>query len=104
MFIVMGLVACPVCGDVANGYHYGIYTCESCKTFFKRSVMQHKTYNCVRDSICSIKINTRKKCPSCRFEKCKRVGMLTQLVRMSGERGGKHSSLSRIGGAPRYTP
>ncbi|XP_063394609.1 nuclear hormone receptor FTZ-F1-like [Cydia fagiglandana] len=84
---------------MANGYHYGIFTCESCKSFFKRSVMQQKIYKCIRATDkCRINVNTRTRCPSCRFEKCKRIGMMTELVRMSGERGGSHSFPSKIGG------
>ena len=26
---------CPVCGDKISGFHYGIFSCESCKGFFK---------------------------------------------------------------------
>ena len=29
-----------------SGYHYGIFTCESCKGFFKRTVQNKKKYFC----------------------------------------------------------
>lgn len=66
---------CPVCGDRISGFHYGIFSCESCKGFFKRTVQNKKHYVCLRGANCPVAINTRKKCPACRFEKCLRTGM-----------------------------
>lgn len=28
---------CRVCGDIAAGFNFGIVTCESCKSFFRRN-------------------------------------------------------------------
>lgn len=60
---------CPVCGDRVSGYHYGIFCCESCKGFFKRTVQNHRSYACHRapnEKPCDINTATRKKCPFCR--------------------------------------
>ena len=66
---------CPVCGDKISGFHYGIFSCESCKGFFKRTVQNKKNYVCLRGAGCLVTIATRKKCPACRFEKCLNMGM-----------------------------
>ncbi len=66
---------CPVCGDKISGFHYGIFSCESCKGFFKRTVQNKKNYQCLRGANCPVSIATRKKCPACRFNKCLNTGM-----------------------------
>ncbi|VDN39851.1 unnamed protein product [Dibothriocephalus latus] len=69
---------CPICGDKISGYHYGIFCCESCKGFFKRTVQNAKRYAChmaTPSSLCEITAASRKKCPACRFVKCLEKGM-----------------------------
>eukprot|EP00096_Caligus_rogercresseyi_P003889 TRINITY_DN1771_c0_g1_i4.p1 TRINITY_DN1771_c0_g1~~TRINITY_DN1771_c0_g1_i4.p1 ORF type:complete len:469 (-),score=148.58 TRINITY_DN1771_c0_g1_i4:737-2143(-) len=80
---------CPVCGDKISGFHYGIFSCESCKGFFKRTVQNKKNYVCLRGSQCPITISTRKKCPACRFEKCLGIGMKLEAIREDRTRGGR---------------
>nr|KAF7396950.1 hypothetical protein H0235_016487 [Vespula pensylvanica] len=29
-------VLCRVCGDKASGFHYGVHSCEGCKSFYSR--------------------------------------------------------------------
>lgn len=50
----MGLVKeiryCAVCSDYASGYHYGVWSCEGCKAFFKRSIQgNHRSTSDHRD-------------------------------------------------------
>lgn len=66
---------CPICGDKISGFHYGIFSCESCKGFFKRTVQNRKNYVCLRGAVCPVTVATRKKCPACRFDKCLQCGM-----------------------------
>ncbi|XP_037081497.1 nuclear hormone receptor FTZ-F1 beta-like isoform X2 [Pollicipes pollicipes] len=80
---------CPVCGDKISGFHYGIFSCESCKGFFKRTVQNKKNYVCLRGASCPVTIATRKKCPACRFEKCLNMGMKLEAIREDRTRGGR---------------
>jgi len=80
---------CPICGDKISGFHYGIFSCESCKGFFKRTVQNKKNYVCLRGAACPVSIATRKKCPACRFEKCLKTGMKLEAIREDRTRGGR---------------
>lgn len=80
---------CPICGDKISGFHYGIFSCESCKGFFKRTVQNKKNYVCLRGSQCPVSIGTRKKCPACRFDKCLKMGMKLEAIREDRTRGGR---------------
>ncbi|KFB38962.1 AGAP009400-PA-like protein [Anopheles sinensis] len=80
---------CPICGDKISGFHYGIFSCESCKGFFKRTVQNRKNYVCLRGAACPVAIATRKKCPACRFEKCLQKGMKLEAIREDRTRGGR---------------
>ncbi|XP_041633598.1 nuclear receptor subfamily 5, group A, member 5 [Cheilinus undulatus] len=82
--------SCPVCGDKVSGYHYGLLTCESCKGFFKRSVQNNKHYTCAEQQSCPMNLWQRKRCPSCRFQKCLAVGMKREAVRANRMRGGRN--------------
>ncbi|XP_040920399.1 estrogen receptor 2a isoform X2 [Toxotes jaculatrix] len=66
---------CSVCHDYASGYHYGVWSCEGCKAFFKRSIQGHNDYICPATNQCTIDKNRRKSCQACRLRKCYEVGM-----------------------------
>ncbi|CAG9815815.1 unnamed protein product [Phaedon cochleariae] len=80
---------CPICGDKISGFHYGIFSCESCKGFFKRTVQNRKNYVCLRGAQCPVTVSTRKKCPACRFDKCLQCGMKLEAIREDRTRGGR---------------
>ncbi|GMS88720.1 hypothetical protein PENTCL1PPCAC_10895, partial [Pristionchus entomophagus] len=71
---------CLVCGDRASGYHYNTLSCEGCKGFFRRSITRKLQYSCKSNRQCQIDMYMRRKCQECRFEKCLRMGMRTDLV------------------------
>lgn len=77
---------CPICGDRVNGIHYGIYTCEGCKNFFKRSMAIKKPYVCNLEGQCDVNIvidmsgikRKGARCQACRFKMCIESGMVHQ--------------------------
>ncbi|CDQ69112.1 unnamed protein product [Oncorhynchus mykiss] len=78
---------CVVCSDYASGYHYGVWSCEGCKAFFKRSIQGHNDYMCPATNQCTIDRNRRKSCQACRLRKCYEVGMMKGGLRK--DRGGR---------------
>ncbi|TTR36201.1 Hepatocyte nuclear factor 4-beta [Bagarius yarrelli] len=37
---------CSICADKATGKHYGAFSCDGCKGFFRRSVRKNHAYTC----------------------------------------------------------
>ncbi|EDO44874.1 predicted protein, partial [Nematostella vectensis] len=97
---------CAVCGDESSGYHYGAYTCEGCKSFFKRTVQRGlvKKYSCVRSNQnqCPMDKNSRAKCQACRLQRCFDAGMVLNGVRKEKKRGGR--SFYTLKSDPNETP
>ncbi|XP_022057045.1 estrogen receptor 2a isoform X2 [Acanthochromis polyacanthus] len=84
---------CAVCHDYASGYHYGVWSCEGCKAFFKRSIQGHNDYICPATNQCTIDKNRRKSCQACRLRKCYEVGMTKCGIRK--ERGNYRNPQTR---------
>lgn len=73
-------IECVVCHDKSSGKHYGQFTCEGCKSFFKRSVRRNLTYQCRGSKNCPIDQHHRNQCQHCRFKKCLKMGMKREAV------------------------
>ncbi|MFH4973521.1 hypothetical protein AB6A40_000230 [Gnathostoma spinigerum] len=77
-----GSLLCQVCSDRASGFHYGVFACEGCKGFFRRSIQQKIQYRpCTKSQQCLIARNNRNRCQYCRLKKCIAVGMSRDAVR-----------------------
>lgn len=75
--VAVGFPPCVVCGDKSSGNHFGVVSCEACKSFFRRSVRANRQYLCraVEKNNCPVTVKTRNRCQHCRLEKCLNVGM-----------------------------
>ena len=90
------LADCVVCGDKSSGKHYGQFTCEGCKSFFKRSVRRNLVYACRGQRNCIIDQHHRNQCQYCRFRKCIDSGMKKEAVQ-KGRSGNANLSTSPFG-------
>ncbi|XP_056287916.1 retinoic acid receptor RXR-alpha-A isoform X1 [Pseudoliparis swirei] len=71
---------CAICGDRSSGKHYGVYSCEGCKGFFKRTVRKDLTYTCRDSKHCVIDKRQRNRCQYCRYQKCLAMGMKREVL------------------------
>jgi hypothetical protein len=77
---------CSICGDRASGKHYGVYSCEGCKGFFKRTVRKDLSYACREEKNCIIDKRQRNRCQYCRYQKCLNMGMKREAVQEERQR------------------
>ena len=88
-------VPCKVCGDFSSGKHYGIFACDGCAGFFKRSIRRGREYGCKsgEGESCVIDKTHRNQCRGCRLRRCLQVGMNREAVQH--ERGPRNSTLRK---------
>ncbi|KAF3849934.1 hypothetical protein F7725_019653 [Dissostichus mawsoni] len=73
-------IPCKVCGDRSSGKHYGVYACDGCSGFFKRSIRRNRTYVCKSGSQRS-------------FLHC--VSLLSRFTAVQHERGPRTSTIRK---------
>ncbi|PIC16408.1 hypothetical protein B9Z55_023021 [Caenorhabditis nigoni] len=66
---------CVVCSDLASGIHYSVASCNGCKTFFRRALVNKQTFTCQFTGDCVVGKSVRCVCRSCRLKKCFDMGM-----------------------------
>ncbi|CAL2051391.1 hypothetical protein CAEBREN_30611 [Caenorhabditis brenneri] len=76
---------CVVCGDAADGFHYGVRSCRGCNAFFRRAVTFNMSFTCRRGGRCPVDKNARCACRACRLAKCYAVGMDKKAVQPKRE-------------------
>ncbi|KAG8037745.1 hypothetical protein G9C98_005956, partial [Cotesia typhae] len=88
-------IPCKVCRDHSSGKHYGIFACDGCAGFFKRSIRRNRQYVCKAKSEggCMVDKTHRNQCRACRLKKCIQVGMNKEAVQH--ERGPRNATLRR---------
>ena len=70
--------ACRICGDSATGNHFGVLSCEACKSFFRRYARSDDPFVCFAEKRCAITKSTRNRCKYCRLQKCITQGMMKE--------------------------
>ncbi|XP_051999969.1 retinoic acid receptor RXR-beta-B isoform X2 [Xyrauchen texanus] len=91
---------CAICGDRSSGKHYGVYSCEGCKGFFKRTVRKDLSYTCRDNKECLVDKRQRNRCQYCRYQKCLASGMKREAVQeerqKNRERDGDYECSSAV--------
>ncbi|CAG5081294.1 Oidioi.mRNA.OKI2018_I69.PAR.g9833.t1.cds [Oikopleura dioica] len=100
---VAQLVVCALFATILQVVSTMVPSCEACKAFFKRTVQGAIDYTCPSNNDCPITKRRRKACQACRFQKCIRVGMLREGVRLDRVRGGRQKYRRTVGDAAACT-
>lgn len=79
---------CVVCEDLATGNHYSVPSCNGCKTFFRRAVVNNRTFACMGTGNCPVNKGVRCACRHCRLKKCLQVGMNKNSIQNDRDRIG----------------
>ncbi|XP_075692609.1 retinoic acid receptor RXR-beta isoform X2 [Rhinoderma darwinii] len=90
---------CAICGDRSSGKHYGVYSCEGCKGFFKRTIRKDLTYTCRDSKDCIVDKRQRNRCQYCRYQKCLATGMKREAVQEERQRGREREGEAEFSGA-----
>uniref|UniRef100_A0A8R1I0V7 Uncharacterized protein n=1 Tax=Caenorhabditis japonica TaxID=281687 RepID=A0A8R1I0V7_CAEJA len=89
---------CSVCGKSASGHHYGVPSCNGCKTFFRRMCISQKPVSCKGNGDC-FDLTIREvptKCQACRYKKCKTAGMDPLAIQMDENVATSTTSVKKI--------
>ncbi|ELU07483.1 hypothetical protein CAPTEDRAFT_224811 [Capitella teleta] len=99
-------IPCKVCGDRSSGKHYGIYSCDGCSGFFKRSIHKNRVYTCKasgeKKGRCPMDKTHRNQCRACRLTQCFSADMNKDAVQH--ERGPRKSKnkLKNLDGSKKH--
>ncbi|XP_061087365.1 retinoic acid receptor RXR-beta-A isoform X2 [Conger conger] len=98
--VCSGSLALPTPLTLDAGKHYGVYSCEGCKGFFKRTVRKDLSYTCRDNKDCLVDKRQRNRCQYCRYQKCLAMGMKREAVQeerqRNREREGEMESSSAV--------
>ncbi|KAF1751633.1 hypothetical protein GCK72_018187 [Caenorhabditis remanei] len=76
---------CAVCQHAAIGYHYNVPSCNGCKTFFRRTIVNGRRFICMNKRNCLDESGSldesKRMCKACRFARCVEVGMDPTAIR-----------------------
>lgn len=74
--------SCRVCLGRGSGLHYGVNSCESCKSFFRRCLTRKEEYKCNKKNDCPVTSSARGNCSGCRYQRCLEVGMSREAAQL----------------------